>query len=196
MSIARSTAVQDRATYGQHTPADTKSTEESTWSPIDGVNGCVAHQSRDGTSARADNLHKTFASRPDQGEDRLTEVVNLPVLGKEPRLTTTLHPLQEWEGYVVQINRDGFTARLLDVTAGASYEGEEADIPLEEVSESDVAKMKVGSIFRWVIGYERAATGTKRRISQIVFRDLPAITEKDLQVADEWARGLMAAWKE
>ena len=196
MSIAQSTAVQGRTTYGQHTPADTKSTEESTWSPIDGVNGCVARQSENGSSEGADNLDKTLSRQSDQGQDRLAEIVNLPVFRGDARLTTTLHPLQEWEGYVIEINNDGFIARLLDVTAGASHEEEEADIPLEEVSESDAAKMQVGSIFRWVIGYERAATGTKKRISQIVFRDLPAITEKDLQAADEWARGLMAAWKE
>lgn len=147
-------------------------------------------------SKGADNVDKTLARQPDQGEDRLAEIVNLPIFSGDAKLATTLHPLQEWEGYVVQINNDGFTARLLDVTAGASYEEEEADIPLEEVSESDAAKMQVGSVFRWVIGYERAATGTKKRVSQIVFRDLPAITEKDLQTANERARGLMAAWKE
>ena len=67
-----------------------------------------------------------------------------------------------------------FVARLVDVTIGASHEEEEAVIPRAELSESDDAKMRVGSIFRWVIGYERTRGGTKRRVSQMVFRDLPA----------------------
>ena len=107
----------------------------------------------------------------------------------------TFHALQEWEGYVTEINDTEFTARLTDLTAGATYAGEEADIPIDEISEADAAKMQVGSIFRWVIGYERTA-GTKKRVSHIVFRDLPAITKTDLQDGEEWAREIMAAFKQ
>ena len=70
-------------------------------------------------------------------------------------------------------------ARLVDLTAGSSHEEEEAVIPLDEVAEQDVHKVCLGSIFRWVIGYERSAAGTKKRVSQIVFRDLPAIAGTD-----------------
>ena len=45
-------------------------------------------------------------------------------------------------------------------------------------------KMQVGSIFRWVIGYERSA-GPVRRVSQIVFRDLPAISQGDLSAEQD-----------
>ena len=67
------------------------------------------------------------------------------------------------------------------------HEEEEADIPLDEISDEDSAKMRPGSIFRWVIGYERSVAGTKRRVSQIVFRDLPAITKTDLRDGEKWA---------
>ncbi len=106
--------------------------------------------------------------------------------------SATLHPLQEWEGYVTEINDTEFTANLTDLTAKATY-AEEATIPLDEISEDDAAKMRVGSIFRWVIGYERRS-GTKKRVSYIVFRDLPAITKADLQKGEEWARKIMAAF--
>ena len=96
--------------------------------------------------------------------------------------------MQEWEGYVLEIGATEFVARLVDVTTGASHEGEEAAIPRTELSDGDDAKMRVGSIFRWVIGYERSPAGTKKRVSQIVFRDLPAITASDLQDGRDWGR--------
>lgn len=121
-------------------------------------------------------------------------IVKLPQLPAHTP-SVTLHALQEWEGYVTEINETEFTANLTDLTAGATHAGEEADIPLEEISEADAAKMQVGSIFRWVIGYERRS-GTKKRVSYIVFRDLPAITKTDLQDGEEWARKIMAAFEQ
>ena len=81
------------------------------------------------------------------------------------------------------------------MTGRANYEEEEADIPLCEVSAADAEKMQVGSIFRWVIGYERAA-GPVRRVSQIVFRDLPAISEGDLAASRRWADRVATAFRE
>ena len=108
---------------------------------------------------------------------------------------TSLHALQEWEGYVIAIGDSDFTARLLDVTAGSSIEGEEADIPLSEISKSDAEKMKVGSIFRWVIGYERSTRNQSvKRVSLIVFRELPAITRSDEQAGLAWAEKITAAF--
>ena len=106
----------------------------------------------------------------------------------------TLHALQEWEGYVVEITGDTLDARLVDLTVGSTHEEEEAVIPLAELSEQDLATVRVGSIFRWVIGYERSPAGTKKRVSQIVFRDLPRITERDLQEGKNWARETMRAF--
>ena len=108
--------------------------------------------------------------------------------------TASLHALQEWEGYVTEIKDTDFTANLLDVTAGEKYAGEVAVIPLEEISEADAARISTGSVFRWVIGYERAPSGNKRRVSQIVFRDLPAFTKRDLQDAEGWAGEMMAGF--
>ena len=96
--------------------------------------------------------------------------------------------LQEWEGYVVEIRKTDFTARLIDLTTGADHEEEEAVIPIAELSDDDAGKMREGSVFRWVIGYERSPAGTKKRVSQIVFRDLPTMTEADLRAGEAWAR--------
>ena len=110
--------------------------------------------------------------------------------------TTTFYARQEWEGYVVAINGTEFTARLVDLTAGASYEEEEAEIPLEEVSETDAERMQIGSIFRWAIGIRRSATGQKERVSRIVFRDLPAMSRRDEQAGKAWAARIQTAFGE
>ena len=107
-----------------------------------------------------------------------------------------IRPLQEWEGYVVEIGDDEFVARLVDLTAGHSPETEEATIPLDEVSEDDASRMTEGSIFRWVIGYERSPEGTRKRASQIVFRDLPGMTEGDIAEGRVWAKRMAAALRE
>ena len=113
----------------------------------------------------------------------------------EPEISGANIVLQEWEGYVVEINQSVFTARLLDLTADASFEEEEADIPFAEISDDDLDKIRLGSIFRWVIGYERSAAGTKKRVSRIVFRDLPAVTKSDMQAGETWALKMATAFR-
>ena len=111
-----------------------------------------------------------------------------------PGLQASLHVLQEWEGYVVEMRGDEFVARLVDLTAGSTHEEEEAIIPVAAISEGDVAAVDVGSIFRWVIGYERSPAGTRKGVSRIVFRDLPRMTERDFGEGCRWARETMGAF--
>ena len=100
-----------------------------------------------------------------------------------------MHVLQEWEGYVVSFEDDAFVARLVDLTAGKTYESEEAIIPLDQLSEHDAANIEIGSIFRWVIGYEGSPgqAQTRKTVSQISFLDLGKMTEDDLRAGREWA---------
>jgi len=102
--------------------------------------------------------------------------------------------LQEWEGYVVSISDETFTARLTDVTRNCTIEDEEADFPLDDLEDADRLRISPGSIFRWVIGYRRSPGGTKDRSSRIVFRNLPAWTTKEIEKnrhdATEWASQL------
>ena len=108
--------------------------------------------------------------------------------------SSSLYPTQEWEGKVTEIRDDEFDARLIDVTAGDEVDREVATIPLEEVGTEDRTLMRVGSIFRWVIGYERSVAGTRRRVSQIVFLDSPRLTERDLERGRKWAEWLLEEW--
>ncbi|MDE0622435.1 MAG: hypothetical protein OXH83_12270 [Bryobacterales bacterium] len=126
----------------------------------------------------------TSAGRQQQNDD-FASVLDFPP--QEPWSARTFHALQEWEGYVVAIRDEDFVVRLIDLTSGSTNEEEEADIPLAEISGQDSATIRPGSVFRWVIGYERSAAGTKRRVSEIVFRDVPEITETDLRDSAAWA---------
>lgn len=123
--------------------------------------------------------------------DSFSRILDFPQLRVPAQPSVTFHAIQEWEGYVIEIGETDFVARLVDLTVGATYEEEEALIPLVEVSDDDSADMQVGSIFRWVIGYERSASGTKKRVSQIVFRDLPVVTKSDLRDGAAWAREII-----
>jgi hypothetical protein len=106
------------------------------------------------------------------------------------RPTATFAALQEWEGYVVSVDKHTFLASLVDLTGGEGRPTEEAEIPLEELSQNDIVKLKPGQIFRWAIGYQRSPSGTKMRVSQIVFRELPQWTRRELKEAKERAANL------
>ena len=104
-----------------------------------------------------------------------------------PEARVSFHPLQEWEGYVIAIGDTTFTARLTDLTTGADIAREEAEFPMEDLTDDDRERISMGSVFRWAVGYERRLGGTKRRISHIVFRRLPMWTKRDLAKAEEEA---------
>lgn len=126
--------------------------------------------------------------------NRPRQPLRFPVRAEPSPPTETLYPIQEWEGYVTEIRRRVFEARLLDLTAGESLPHETALIPLTQVSERDAAGMRPGSVFRWVIGRRRDTTGTRQRVSVIVFRDLPVMTRAKLRDAEEWADKMLRAF--
>jgi hypothetical protein len=98
--------------------------------------------------------------------------------------TSTFYALQEWEGYVDSVDGDQVIVRLVDLTAGERFASQKTSIPLEEFNDDDFLKLKPGSVFRWAIGYQRSGRGTKMRVSNIVFRELPRWTKSELNDAD------------
>jgi hypothetical protein len=99
-------------------------------------------------------------------------------------------PLQEWEGYVVAVTPTHVVANLVDITAEGRRPSERAEIPLTEFADEDIPKLTAGKVFRWAIGYQRLSTGTKMRGSQIVVRDLPIWTTRELTAAKKEAEDL------
>ncbi|MBP6806661.1 MAG: hypothetical protein KA125_00010 [Chromatiaceae bacterium] len=103
---------------------------------------------------------------------------------RQAQARSVLLPLQEWEGYVTEVRQDGFTAQLVDLTADDRFPGEEADFAREDLSDTDLVLLREGAVFRWTIGYLKSPAGTKKRVSQIVFRRLPQWTKRDIAAAD------------
>lgn len=156
----------------------------------------AAPVSKNSTQGKPD----TFGS-PSDATDGVTrnirsaedQVVTFPPRSSPEARKGTFLALQEWEGHVVSIEHDAFVAHLIDLSAEKAHESEEATVPIDELSDRDAANLTVGGIFRWVIGYERSPEGTRKRVSQFIFRDLPRMTEGDFQSGREWANRIAPA---
>ena len=199
LQAARSTAGERVDALGRRRGYDADTAVEKLVRSVDeAVRLRLEHGAEAGPTPAVRNLNKEGTvlpslARDNRNADDLSPVVNLPPPLPHRAPTASFHALQEWEGYVVEMRATDFVAHLTDLTAGASHEQEEAIIPFTELSDHDAARMTAGSMFRWVIGYERSPAGTKKRVSQIVLRDLPAMTEADLRGGEEWARETIRA---
>lgn len=98
--------------------------------------------------------------------------------------------LHEWEGIVLELQEDTFTARLTDVT-DRQQQPEEGDFLIEDIRSDDLKLLREGAVFRWVVGYEIKKRGEKRRSSQIIFRRLPQWTKREIEEADREAMLVM-----
>src|SRR5262249_35302911 len=123
----------------------------------------------------------TWRTRSSEADMLLQQPVpQLPPASAFNRRPATFSALQEWEGYVVDVTNTHMIANLVNLTAGSTRATERAEFPLEELNDDDLNKLKPGNLFRWAIGYHRAASGTKMRVSQIVFRELPRWTAREI----------------
>lgn len=104
------------------------------------------------------------------------------VASRDPSERATFSPLQEWEGFVSEIGSDSFTGLLVDLTAKKTRPEEKMEFPISDLSEDDRSLLREGAIFRWSIGYHKQH-GTKKRVSQVVFRRLPAWTWSDFEMS-------------
>jgi hypothetical protein len=138
-----------------------------------------------GPSAKADTYY--LVESVAQTRSKLDTMLDLPKHPAPLFFTSTFSPIQEWEGYVRSIGAESIIADLVDMAEQEKGITEQAEIPLEELSDVDRQKMRPGSIFRWSIGYQRTTSGTKMRVSNIVFRELPRWTQKDIREAREEA---------
>ena len=176
------------------TTPDVKSRGELIQHMLAGPTGRQRTQSTLGDSLAEDSLAKEESSDPYHGE---AELFQLPAFESRPRfLQSSFTAVQEWEGHVVEVGDDTFTARLMDVTAGVETDREEADFLISDVGESDYDLLVPGAVFRWSIGYVRMGI-TKIRGSQIVFRRLPKWQAIDVNQGRKRAQELAAAitWK-
>jgi hypothetical protein len=95
-----------------------------------------------------------------------------------------LEVLNAWEGAVTAVDHQArtFTARLYDLTYDTA-DISEADFDINDVSANDIELLRVGGVFRWMIGYRKHSFGQHDRISTIKFRRLPAWSADDIEAA-------------
>jgi FixJ family two-component response regulator len=148
-----------------------------------------------GLDVDAVNTTHSTAERKNVAGLKIERLLNLPTHPLPLFFTTTFSPLQEWEGYVRGIGPESISVDLVDITANAKNITEQAKIPLVELSDADRQKLRIGGVFRWSIGYQRTTSGTKMRVSNIAFRDLPRWTQKDIREAREEAGKLEQYFK-
>lgn len=91
--------------------------------------------------------------------------------------------IAEWHGQVVAVE-DGYLVAELRGTLGNGVAGsfEEAQIPIEEVRTEDLALVRAGAFFRLCVNWE-FVNGSRRRLTDLVFRRMPAYRRDELEDA-------------
>lgn len=142
------------------------------------------------TTRRTDipNLDRDMRDVLDSTAVSPTKLIAAPTLPTDPPpLPTTYHALQEWEGHVLEIGDETFDVAIADITAGAAAPLLTTTLPLSDLTEDEKRALRSGSIFRWTIGYERTPAGQRKRVSRIIFRQLPRWTDTEIRAAKEAA---------
>jgi hypothetical protein len=100
--------------------------------------------------------------------------------------------LKKWQGIITKISSDKVTATLKDLNDSSANE-DEAEIPLEEISQSDLDLVDLGAVFYWNVGYFDSISGQRRRGSEIRFRRLPMWSEEEVEASKAKAKHLKEA---
>lgn len=129
-----------------------------------------------------------FLARTSESTPYLVSAVIPPEVIPVLRPAARFIVLQKWEGQVLTADASTFTAKLLDLTQGATEEIAEFD--LEEVNDDDHELVGPGAVFYWSIGYRVEPSGERSRSSVMRFRRLPAWSENDVAAAKERAAEL------
>lgn len=133
--------------------------------------------------ANAPTFEETFFAREDQKEGN----GKAPVFVDWPVIQNRFIELQKWEGTVIQVFKESYTARLIDLTE--ERPDEEAEFSFDEIHDEDIPLVEPGAIFYWSIGYP-VIRGQRFRASVIRFRRLPKWSEEEIITAAEEAEYL------
>jgi hypothetical protein len=101
--------------------------------------------------------------------------------------------LQVWEGTVVKVDKDEFTAILRDKTEESNPD-EEVVLSTEELALEDRELLRPGAVFYWSIRYEQESGLPRRRVSRIRFRRVPGWTASDIRRAESVVDRVKAIW--
>ena len=97
------------------------------------------------------------------------------------RVPARVRILQKWEGEVIDVGAETFSARLQDLVSSNPLET--VELSLEELSPDDRPLLAPGSVFLWCIGYRDSVGGRRNRFSEITIRRLPPFSEQEFERA-------------
>jgi hypothetical protein len=119
-------------------------------------------------------------------------IIQLPAKTKR---VNNMISLQKWQGYVLDILDGCLLVRLINLTRKGP--DEEAEIPIDEISEDDKDLIRPGAVFYWNIGYFDSYTRQRTRISLIRFQRLPAWSDEEIDAARQEAKRIqdIIAWE-
>lgn len=132
---------------------------------------------------------------PSHPESNYSEVPPRVVLTRPVSSQNSFRLLQRWDGTVVSLDDDTFTAVIRDKTNPLNYD-EEVTISFEEVPPEDHGLIMRGAIFYWSVGYSEGPGRPRERASRIRFRRLPAWSEREISDAANRAAALIDALNE
>ena len=133
------------------------------------------------TNEESPPLTYSFASN--RQADR--ETPEIPVPRPSPARHSVL-AIQKWEGYVVEVQKESFAARLTDLTNPGTQE--DAEFAACELSPDDLPLLRTGAVFYWTIGRQTDSTGRQQTISELRFRRLPSWTPEEYREASVEAK--------
>ena len=114
-----------------------------------------------------------------EAKDRVITMTSIPI-------KSNYISLQKWEGIVLSVSKDSFTARLIDLSHNTSTR-EICELTINEIAPEDIDLLDVGAIFYWNIGYYDSSRGQRFRQSMIRFRRLPSWSAAEISSAKEAA---------
>ena len=133
-------------------------------------------------SARQRTSTANEFDRLERSDVLMSRLVSAPALIKNPRPSppeARQRLLQMWIGSVGEISRDDFVAVLRDQTDRARP-NERVTIGADEVDPQDRSLFAEGATFYWFI-FEEVRRGTRRIVTDLRFRRLPAWSKAELE---------------
>ncbi len=102
--------------------------------------------------------------------------------------------VREFEGIVDKVDKENriFLARMIDLTAGKTFEQEEGEFPIDDLRPDDLPLLEEGALFRVRVAYWIKRGGTRQRFTELIFRRLPCWNERYFESAKQRAAELAA----
>ena len=163
-------------------------------SPLDvlKINSLAVNQAYDSTTI--ETIRASSVSSQFDAAANLTRIPVSPRRAPAAEARLEIEEIAEWDGYVEEIHKDYFVARMRGLKGkGVTGKDEEAEIPISDIDIADRDLLVLGGFFRLTITYESPRVGPKRRYTTVQFRRLPAYSEREIEAARRLASELQSA---